>query len=96
MKKWAPYSSLIEQSTVLNKMLYDKNKKTKPLLSEDQKEKINYYLQSYKKGQITKIKFYYDGYIHEIKSIIKRIDVENQQLILDAGKLPFNEILDIE
>ena len=32
MKKWAPFSSLIEQSTCLEEMRYQKNKIEKPLI----------------------------------------------------------------
>ena len=96
MKKWAPYSSLIEQATCLEEMKYQRNKIEKPILTEDQKEKINYALQSYQKGQIIKIKFFNDGYLYFINTSIKRIDLENHQLILENGKLKLSEIIDIE
>lgn len=96
MKKWAPYSSLIEQATCLEEMRYKRNKIEKPTLEEDQIEKINFTLSNYEPGSIVKIKFFYDGYIYFISSSIKRIDVENQTLILKDGKLKFNQILDIE
>ena len=96
MKKWAPFSSLIEQATCLEQMKYERNKIEKPVLSPDQVEKIEYALQSYKKGEIVKIKFYSDGYLYEINSTIKKIDLENRCLVLDQGKLRFSNILDIE
>lgn len=96
MKKWAPYSSLIEQATCLEEMKYQRNKIEKPVLSEDQIEKINYALSSYKKGQIVKIKFFSDGYLYFIETTIKRIDLENRVLVLEHGKLAFNNILDID
>ena len=96
MKKWAPYSSLIEQATCLEEMKYQRNKIPKPILTEDQKEKINYVLQSYQKGQIVKIKFFNDGYLYFISSSIRRIDLENRKLILEQGKLDFANIIDIE
>ena len=96
MKKWAPYSSLIEQATCLEEMKYQRNKIPRPILTEDQKEKINYVLQSYQKGQIVNIKFFNDGYLYYISSTIKRIDLENRKLILDHGKLDFINIIDIE
>ncbi len=96
MKKWAPYSSLIEQATCLEEMKYQRNKIPKPILTEDQKEKINYVLQSYQKGQIVKIKFFNDGYLYFISSTIRRIDLENRKLILEQGKLDFANIIDIE
>lgn len=96
MKKWAPFSSLIEQATCLEQMKYQRNKIEKPVLTEDQIEKINFVLQSYRKGEMVKIKFYHDGYLYEINTIIKRIDLENRQLILEHGKLEFSNIIDID
>ena len=96
MKKWAPYSSLIEQATCLEEMKYQRNKIAKPILTEDQIEKINYVLQSYKKGETVKIKFYSDGYLYEIETTIKRIDLENRILVLENGKLKFENIIDID
>ena len=96
MKKWAPYSSLNEQATCLEEMKYQRNKIAKPILTEDQKEKINFVLQSYQKGQIVRIKFFNDGYLYFISTTIKRIDLENKKLILEQGKLDFTNIVDIE
>ena len=96
MKKWAPYSSLIEQATCLEEMKYQRNKIAKPILTEDQMEKINFVLQSYKKGQYVNIKFYNDGYLYIINTTIKRIDLENRKLILENGKLDLSNIIDIE
>lgn len=96
MKKWAPYSSLIEQATCLEEMKYQRNKIAKPILTEDRKEKINYVLQSYQKGETIKIKFYNDGYLYEIETTIKRIDLENRILVLENGKLRFENLIDID
>ena len=96
MKKWAPFSSLIEQATCLEQMKYERNKIDKPELTQDQIEKIDYALQTYQKGQVVKIKFYSDGYLYEINSSIKKIDLENRCLVLEQGKLKFSNILDIE
>ena len=96
MKKWAPFSSLIEQATCLEQMRYERNKIDKPVLSDDQMEKINYILQTYKRGQTVKIKFYNDGYLYVIETQIKRIDLENRCLILQEGKLRFENLIDID
>ena len=96
MKKWAPFSSLIEQATCLEQMKYQRNKIKRPLLTEDRKEKINYVLQSYEKGQIVKIEFFNDGYLYFINTTIKRIDLENRKLILEYGKLDFINLIDID
>ena len=96
MKKWAPFSSLIEQATCLEQMKYERNKIPKPILTTDQIEKIEYVLQNYQRGQVIKIKFYNDGYLYEIETTIKKIDVENRCLVLEKGKLRFDKIIDIE
>ena len=96
MKKWAPFSSLIEQATCLEEMKYQRNKISKPILTEDQIEKINYILQSYQKGKIVKIKFFHDGYLYIINTTIKKIDLDNKVLVLENGKLSFSNIIDIE
>lgn len=94
MKKWAPYSSLIEQSTCLEKMRYQKNKIEKPILSEDEIEHINQILTSYN-GEDVEISYFFDGYIYTIVTKIKRIDIYNKKLIFKDGYLPFDAILNI-
>ena len=96
MKKWAPYSSLIEQATCLEEMKYQRNKISKPVITDDRIEKINYVLQTYRKSQIVKIKFFHDGYLYEIETTIRRIDLENNILILENGKLKFQNLIDID
>ncbi len=95
MMKWAPYKSLVEQSEFLEHMRYEKNKKARPTLTEDRKEEINRVLQNYK-GEVVGITYYSDGYTYLLKTTIKRIDIENQQLILPQGKLKFRDIVRIE
>ena len=95
MMKWAPYRSLVEQSEFLEQMRYQKNKKPRPTITDDQAEEINRVLQNYK-GEIVSITYYSDGYTYLIKTKIKKIDVENQQLILPEGKLKFRDVVKIE
>ncbi len=95
MKKWAPYSSLIEQSTILNEMFYQKHKKEKPSISQERASKINQILVNYS-GQQLRIKYYYDGYLYELVTTIKRIDTLNKKLIFDDGNLNFSDIIDID
>ena len=42
MKKWAPYKSLIEQEVFINKMRVNKSKIEKPILCDEEMDKINY------------------------------------------------------
>ena len=95
MKKWAPYSSLIEQSTVLNEMFYEKNKSVKPSISRERASKINSILVNYH-GELVLIKYFYDEYIYELKTNLKRVDSLNRKLILEEGSIPFSEIVDLD
>ena len=95
MKKWAPFSSLIEQSTILEEMFYSKHKIDKPSISNERAEKINTILINYQK-QPVRIEYYYDGYIYYIETVIKRIDTYNRKIILDDGNIPFKKIINID
>ena len=95
MKKWAPFSSLIEQSICLEEMKFAKNKVEKPKISNEIAEKINSILVSYN-GQEVTITYYYDGYIYKLKTVIKSINTYNKKLNLPSGNIPLSEILDIE
>ena len=81
MKKWAPYKSLVEQEKYIHAMQKEKNKIPKPLLSNDEAERINDILVHYH-GQALTIQKYEDGEIKVIETIIRKIDVENRCLIL--------------
>lgn len=95
MMKWAPYKSLVEQSEFLEQMRYEKNKKGRPSITDDRAEEINRILTNYQ-GEIVSITYFSDGYTYLLKTKIKRIDIENQQLILPLGKLKFQDIIKIE
>ncbi len=94
MKKFAPYSSLIEQKDYLDNMKYEKGKKEKPRLSNEKAEEINEILTTYH-GETLEFHYYYDGYIYKIESKILKIDIYNRKLKLEQGDLPFTNIVDI-
>lgn len=94
MKKWAPFSSLIEQSTCLEKMRYERNKIDKPSISSDRANKINEILKNYH-GQEIRIKYYYDGYLFEIKTSIIKIESTKRALLTSKGIIPLSNIIDV-
>ena len=94
MKKWAPFASLIEQSSCLEKMKYERNKIEKPKISSDRAQKINAIIVN-SHSETLKIKYFYDGYLYEISAQIKRIDALNKVLVTDKGSLPLSNIIDI-
>lgn len=95
MKKWAPFSSLIEQSIVLKEMYYEKHKSAKPSISSERAEKINRIFMNYQ-GQELDIKYFYDGYVYTLTTRLKRIDATNRKIILEEGSIPFSEIIDVD
>ena len=92
--QFAPFAALTGFEQIIKEAARISKKRI--VLSNDQKEKINFVLQSYRKGEIVRIKFFNDGYLYFISGTIKRIDLENRKLILDQGKLSFENIIDIE
>lgn len=95
MKKWAPFSSLIEQGYALEEMRYQRNKIPKPQISTEVAEKINRILSSYH-GQSVKITFYYDGYLYQEETIIKTIDIINKRLVLPQVTINLKDVINIE
>ena len=96
MKKWAPFSSLIEQKDFLNHELKKKEKITKPVVSNEQAENINEILSTYN-GQKLKITYFENSEIKELISVIKQIDVLNKRLVLPNRKtVHFKNLVNIE
>ena len=86
MKKWAPYKSLNEQWSTLDRLHQDEEKVEKPKISNEVAEEINEILVNYH-GQELEIYYYKNGYIKKEKSTIKKIDAFNRKLILDNQKI---------
>ena len=92
MKKWAPFASLNSQYTILNKMLKNREKIERPLISNDVAMEINEILTNYH-GQDLYITLFEDGEIFEIKAKISRIDVNQRAIFIEDNKLLFKNIL---
>ncbi|MFA6755366.1 MAG: YolD-like family protein [Bacilli bacterium] len=95
MKKWLPFSSLVEQQDFLDKMIYEKNKQPRPQISIEQANKIDRILKEYPKNKLT-FKFYLDGYLYTFNGVIKRIDTQNKKIYFEDFYLPLKDIIDIE
>ena len=96
MKKWAPYKSLIEQEVFINKMRVNKTKIEKPLLCDEEMEKINYYL-TQKRCKTLRFYFYNDGFIYKIETKIKTIDLYTKSIVFENNlKINLYDLTDIE
>ena len=95
MKKYLPFSSLVEHGKYLKKVVYEKNKEPKPELTSDEEEKINRILINFKSDVVYYFKLYLDGYIYYVKSKILSVDKENKTIIFEDLTIKFEDVLDI-
>lgn len=96
MKKWAPYKSLIEQEVFINKMRVNKNKVEKPLLCDEEMEKIDYYLRE-KPCRTLIFSIFEDGYIYNVETKIKTIDLVERSIVFENNlKIKIYDIVDIQ
>lgn len=96
IKKWNAYRSLPEFDVSLNEKRKITNRVDKPMISNDEAEQINEILTNYH-GQELKIKYFKNGYIIVELITIKKIDVNNKNIVLnDNRKIAFNNILHLE
>lgn len=95
MMKWAPYQSLVEQSSILSKMLYEKGKRPKPHISSDRAEEINNVLVNYHQEEV-RARYWEDGYLYVLVSNITKIDVMAKVLLLGDKTIPFSCLIELE
>lgn len=86
MKKWAPYKTLEDQWSTLDRLYKSEEKVEKPLISNEVAEEINEKLVNYQ-GQELEFYYYKNGRILKEKSTIKKIDAFNRKLILDNTRI---------
>ena len=95
MKKWLPFASLVEQQEYLNKMLYEKNKIARPLVSVERARKIDTILKLYP-DLVLNFELYIDGYLYKYKGKIQHIDKNRKIIYFDEFFLPIRDIVDID
>lgn len=95
MKKRLPFASLVEQQEYLNKMLYEKNKIARPLVSIERARKIDTILKLYPNTTLN-FELYIDGYLYTYVGKILKIDKNKKLVYFDEFFLPIRDIIDIE
>ena len=96
MIKWMPFNSVVSNKEILYSLIKEKEKITKPHISEDETNEFEkiiidaYYMQD--KIHIT---YYKKGYTYEYYRIIKKIDSSNKLIYLNNFKILFNQILGV-
>lgn len=94
--KWLPFNSLVSNKEVLYKVLKDKGKQTRPILSDDE---ISYIeksiIDAYYTKDTIKITYYKNGYLYEEYGNVKKIDSPNKLIYFNNLKLLFNQIIEV-
>lgn len=97
MIKWQPFNSLINGKYIVNSILKEKAKISKPIISdEDQKTLEEKIIEAYYCQNKVTITYYQNGFLLKIKSKIKKIDNIYKIIYLDDKTLLFKQILGID
>lgn len=95
--KWAPFNSVAPSKEIINKLTLEKQKISKPILSEEQLNALQKGLfEAYNNEIKTKIEYYKNGNILKEIAIIKVLDLSHERIILTNNKIIyFNQIIKI-
>ncbi len=95
MMKWQPFKSLSGQYRILEEHRKEKEKVTKPELSDDEIEDINNLLVSLSKGDAVNVTYFDDGNIqHSIDNFI-RCDTIERIIQLKTRRIQFDMLLSL-
>lgn len=95
--KWAPFNSIMDGKIIVNQIIKENNKISKPVLSDDQLNTLNNnIIESYNNKSLININYYSNGNIFNIKVIINFIDINNKYLIIKTKKIYFSQIINTE
>lgn len=95
--KWAPFNSVINGNQLLDEINYERNRISKPVLSEEQiadlEENI---ITAYSEKSIINLYFYKNGCINIINGQITKLEPVNKIITINnKTRIYFNNIIDI-
>lgn len=94
---WLPFNSVIPGNVILKSLEEKRRKVPKPILSEDQTNKINtLLLEAYQAKVPILMNFYINGLIYKIKGIILSINSIKQEVLVNKTTISFHQIVDLE
>ena len=95
--KWQPFESLLPNKVIINSILNEKNKISKPILSTDQLEDLNnIILESFYNQSSITIKYFANNYIKIDDGVITSLNYNNKTIIINNKlKLHISQILQI-
>lgn len=95
--KWTPFNSIVSQRQMIDNLIKEKNKITKPKLSQEQIEKNEQLLiEAFYEQVKIKIEYFKEGFILSTCSEISNIDYTFKKIYLKNNKsLLFNQIIKV-
>ncbi|MBG0964326.1 YolD-like family protein [Bacillus sp. SRB1LM] len=102
MVKWSPFAAMPEQFAGIREFIKEKNKVTRPILTDDEKEFIeNMLLCSLLSEEEILITYYEDGYLLSSYMTVVDIDPSNSAVICTDAfynkiKLQFSNIIGVK
>ena len=96
--KWQPFESLTPSKKIIQSLVLEKSKITKPILSEEELATIeNTIIDAYYCKEIIEISYFKNGFIQKTTSKIQKIDHIYKMVYLTNNlKLLFSQIIQVE
>lgn len=97
MLKWEPFASVVTPQQVVEEIQSNKNKKNKPVLTEDELEKLNQQLfECFSSSISAQITFYENYDFNTINGTIKKIDMTRKAILINNKVIYASQIISIK
>lgn len=97
MMKWNAFNALLAHGSNVKKMMLERKRIPKPVLSSDQIEELNDKLVlAIEDEREIEVAFYNSGYVLLAEGVIKKVDINQKLLVLPDIKIKLDDILQIE
>jgi len=97
MMKWNAFNALLAHGSNVKKMMLERKKIDKPILSSDQIDDLNIKMQiAIEENREIEVAFYNKGFVLLAEGVIKRVDLINRLLVLPDIRIRLDDLLQIE
>ena len=94
---WAPFSSVINGKIIIKKILDEKSKIDKPILSEDQINELNEKIfEAYTNHIKINIYIYNNSRINKINGYVNNISISKKYMTFNKSHIYFNQIIKVD
>ncbi|QVK21315.1 YolD-like family protein [Mycoplasmatota bacterium] len=96
MMKWNSFNALLAHGSNVQKMMLERKKLPKPILSVDQLEELNDLLTLAYLDKFEIVIYYYkSGYIFDHEGVIKKIDQYTKEIIFEGFRVKVLDVIKI-